>query len=217
VVPVYLVFEESTAVTPWLSELADSVRELCVALCRRPQGIRLSVLGFADDVAVHLDCVEPGDPEPLLRFDAHGRASYADLFTDLTARVAADADRLAAAGHAVHRPVVYLLTRGRPARADWRRAREQLTAPGGNGAGPARPAPEIVAYGIGPVHTAIITGLASRPELAFVARPNQDVAVSIRRFFAAVAGALARAGSPGDDWFVAVPDGFTPAALPSRR
>jgi uncharacterized protein YegL len=182
--PMYVVVEESVTVRPWLSDLEEGVAALCRALADNPTiaaRVRLTVLGFADEVTTYLSRADVRQLPGMPQFSVRGEARYTATFTDLIGRVQGDVDALEADGHEVHRPTVVFVTAGRPADGDaWRSTHRRLVD-----RGTLRRAPNIVACGIGGMSARTVNAVASRAELAFVC-DDVDVRLSIHRFFDAL-------------------------------
>jgi uncharacterized protein YegL len=193
ILPVYVVVEESEAVQPWIDELDAGIASLHAALAGTPAAahrVRLSVLGFADDVTVHRALAAPREDDPRPRFTARGGTRYGNLFADLLIRIPADIAALKAQDETVHRPTVFVLTAGRPTNgADWRALHARLVD-----RDVLSSAPTIVACGVGKADADTITKLATQPQGAFVAGPDADVRDSIRRFFAALVHSVLQSG-----------------------
>jgi uncharacterized protein YegL len=212
---VYVAIEESALAKPWVDDIARGAEELYRTL-RADKAtvdrVHLSLLGFAEDVSVHLTTGSTGEPSPIGPFLPRAAASYAVLFADLAERLAADVDRLTASGEVVRRPMVFVLTSGRHAGDDWSSARERLLW----GAMSPGHVPDIAVFGVGPVNADVVAGIATRRDLAFVTSRGVAVGTAIRRFFTAVASSVRRVAGAAESApigdFVAAPDGFVRGA-----
>ncbi len=173
--PVYILLDESSTV--WMDDLNAGMTSLCTALIGAPpiaRAVRISVLGYADDVAERLALqeVRAGVAPPHLT--ARGTARLGMAFTWLLDHLPGDVQQLKDQGFRVRRPQVLILTGSEPADGtNWRRSHRQLLD-----REQTRFAPDIVACGIGQATACTILEIATRPELAFIATSHQrDVAV----------------------------------------
>ena len=117
---------------------------------------RLGVVTFDREARVQVPLTRPADAgrPPWLALTRPG-TDYDALFAVLGPLVAADRAALRGAGLHPLRPLVVVLTDGRPDRPDWQPAHAALTAP-------ARPgAPQVLAVGIGRADAAVVRELAT--------------------------------------------------------
>jgi uncharacterized protein YegL len=180
--PVYVLVDESTNARPYIGELSDGVRGLLDALRQAPDvapAIRLSVLGYADQVMTRLplEAIDGSIQSPWLT--ARGEASYANAFETLLDRIAPDIEALKQQQLKVLRPVVFLLSAGAPADDGvWATPYGRLVDPGAH-----RYAPNIVACGVGDAPARLISSIATRPEFGYVMAPGTDVKAAIEQYW----------------------------------
>ncbi|OJF10093.1 hypothetical protein BG844_34050 [Couchioplanes caeruleus subsp. caeruleus] len=180
--PVYVVVDESAEVGPYIGDLSDGVHQLHDALLRATDvapAIRLSVLGFADQVTTRLplEQVVAGSQSPW--FTARGPASYANAFETLLDQIEPDIDALKAKNLKVLRPVVYLLSGSDPgADTAWASPYKRLVDRSSH-----RYAPNIVACGFGGAPAELIADIATQPQFGFVMKPDTDVHVAIAQYW----------------------------------
>lgn len=213
VLPVYVVIDRSVAVQECVAELNAGVNSLYDALIAEPAiaGIvRLSVFGYADDVAVQLALATVHEGIPRVHLSAQGQARYGAAFEQLLDCIPRDVEQLKVAQPNVRRPQVLFLSGAQPADdSGWSSIYQRLVDRGQH-----RYAPDILACGVGAARAETIARIATRQELAFVADDGQ-LARSVERYFAFVVqqivgyGRSVLEGGPGP--LVNAPDGFRPA------
>lgn len=212
--PIYVLADESASMRSYARELNDGLISLYETLRSEPMiasKVRLSVLGFSDDVAVRMALAdlrnhEGGLPELLSR----STTDYQAAFQDLVARIPQDIGTLKSSGYLVHRPAVFFLSDGQPNEDNWHQAHQQLTdktvTPG---------APNIIACGVGSVEADTILNVATRQEFAFVSVAGVDIGKSISQFFIALTASVVQSGrslaSANPELVVEKPEGFTMA------
>jgi uncharacterized protein YegL len=176
-IPVYLVLHQSIA-----DHLGAGLQAVLDALAERPDiaaAVRLAVLGYADgvDAPLAMQAVRSGLRLP--PFTASAGSRYGAVFERLLDCVPRDTAALKAQAAAVCRPQVMFLSGAQPDdepawTVPYGRLVDRGTHPG---------APDIIACGVGGVSPATIAGVATRPELAFVAEPG-NVGAAVQRFCA---------------------------------
>jgi uncharacterized protein YegL len=190
IVPVYLVIDESAAMGPYRSDLVHGLTSMIDVLRTDPRfadGIRVSVLGFSDDVRVRLPLGDAHGVASAPNLVMGGTANYGAVFGDLLTRIPADVQALKTAGHRVFRPLVFFITGGRPAEATaWRIPHRRLTD---RAATPA--APIIIAYGVDGVRADLMLQIATQRDYAFTARRGLDSAATISSLVRALTDTLA--------------------------
>jgi uncharacterized protein YegL len=173
--------------------------------------VRLSVLGFSDNVIVRMTLADLRNEEPLPQLTIRGGTNYQAAFQDLLARIPQDIGVLKGNGYLVHRPAVFFLSDGQPANSKWHKPHQQLTdksvTPG---------APNIIACGVGgEVQPQTIVQVATRPDFAFISKAGSDIGSSIAKFFIALTASVVQSGrslnSPNPELVVERPEGFTMA------
>lgn len=209
VLPAYVVIDESAAMRPCGTELAEGLIALCDRLRAEPMTaarLRLTVLGMADSTRARLPLSDPRTVGIIQQPVIGGRASYAPAFGDLLARIPADVAALKAEGHRVQRPAVFFLAGSPPdpgPAAPERQLRRQLTDRAVTSA-----APEIVTCVLGDAiaagGAASATGgaagiaaareIATRPEFAFATVPGAPAGAAVTAFFDTLAENLIASG-----------------------
>jgi uncharacterized protein YegL len=209
-IPVYVVIDESSAVAAGLDALTAGLRALFDGVAGRPdiaEVVRLAVVGYADDAAVHLamQAVRGGVHPPA--FTGTGRPRLSSAFERLMDCIPRDAEALKAQTASLRRPQVLLLSGGRPADdPQWRDVHRTLVDRTSQ-----RYAPDVIACGIGGATPQTMLSIATRPELAYVS-PGGDLSGDIGRFCAFAQRRVleyGRAVLDGDQNSTVVgPDGF---------
>ncbi|MEV4630385.1 hypothetical protein AB0J90_29395 [Micromonospora sp. NPDC049523] len=211
VLPVYLVADESRSMSPVVDELNAGLNSLHDALLREPMAaakVRFSVLGFSNDIIVHVALADLRTEGPLPQLSVRDGTSYGAAFSVLLDRIPADVRALKREGFSVHRPAVFFLSDGQPTdpgqwEEPYRRLVDRERTP---------TAPNIIACGIGNARAATILEVATRPEFAFVATPGVEVGLAIAEFCAALTKSVIKSGQAlggGDaELVVERPDNF---------
>jgi len=179
--PVYLVVDESTVAGQYLGNLNDGIRSLHTTLARNPEvadAVRLSVLGYSDDVVARMELELIRDGSRCPWFAARGASRYGTAFQALLDRIPRDVESLKAQQQSVHRPVVFFLSGARPDDDDWTTPYRQLVD-----RAQMRYAPNIVACGVGDAPAELIGRIATRAEFAFVAVTGTQVTTSIGQYW----------------------------------
>jgi len=209
--PAYVLVDESASMGPYADDLSAGLVSLCEELRAAPTlaaKLRLAVLGFSDDVRVHLAVADMRVETNLPRVTVRGSTNYGAAFSDLAGRIPTDVRFLRDEGYEVHRPVVFFLSDGQPTDFGWRRSlakladRRQMPA-----------APNIIACGMGSAERKTIAEVASRPEFGFIAERGADLGKAISEFFHALTASLITSGqalnSDNPQLVVTKPEGFS--------
>jgi len=211
--PVYVLADESSSMSPYVEELNSGMVSLHEALRSEPMvaaKVRLSVLGFANSVELHLALADLRSEDGLPPLRAGGGTNYQAVFEDLLSRIPQDIATLKASGYQVHRPAVFFLSDGQPNTDNWRKSRQQLTD---RSVTPA--APNIIACGVGDVQAETILQVATQPDFAFVSVASTDIGAAIAKFFIALTSSVVQSGrslsSSNPELVVEKPEGFTMA------
>ncbi|MEY9911662.1 uncharacterized protein YegL [Catenulispora sp. MAP12-49] len=186
--PAYVLVDESASMGPYVDDLSAGLVSLCEELRAAPMlaaKLRLAVLGFSDDVRVHLAVADMRQETNLPRVTVRGSTNYGAAFSDLAGRIPTDVRFLRDQGYKVHRPVVFFLSDGQPTDFGWKRALGKLTD---RQRMPA--APNIIACGMGTAQRQTIAEVASRPEFGFIAQRGADLGRAISEFFHALTASL---------------------------
>jgi uncharacterized protein YegL len=209
--PAYVLVDESASMGPYVDDLSAGLVSLCEELRAAPMlaaKLRLAVLGFSDDVRVHLAVADMRVETNLPRVTVRGSTNYGAAFSDLAGRIPTDVRFLRDEGYKVHRPVVFFLSDGQPTDFGWKRALARLTD---RQRMPA--APNIIACGMGSAERQTIAEVASRPEFGFIAQPGADLGKAISEFFHALTASLIASSqalnSEDPQLVVTRPEGFS--------
>jgi uncharacterized protein YegL len=208
--PVYVLADESDSMRPYAGQLNSGMLSLYEALRSEPMvaaKVRLSVLGFSDNVAVRMAMADLRSAEGLPHLQIRGGTSYHAAFSDLLKRIPQDISLLKGSGYQVHRPAVFFLSDGQPNGTWWQRSHRKLTDQARFGL-----APNIIACGIGEVQARTIVKVATQPDFAFVSVPEADIGTAIAKFFIALTASVIQSGrsltSPNPELIVEKPEGF---------
>ncbi|MEY9931140.1 uncharacterized protein YegL [Catenulispora sp. GP43] len=209
--PAYVLVDESASMGPYVDDLSAGLVSLCEELRAAPMlaaKLRLAVLGFSDDVRVHLAVADMRQETSLPRVTVRGSTNYGAAFSDLAGRIPTDVRFLRDEGYKVHRPVVFFLSDGQPTDFGWKRALGRLTD---RQRMPA--APNIIACGMGSAERQTIAEVASRPEFGFIAQRGADLGKAISEFFHALTASLIASSqalnSDHPQLVVTKPEGFS--------
>ncbi|BCJ51941.1 hypothetical protein Asp14428_34160 [Actinoplanes sp. NBRC 14428] len=191
--PVYLLVDESTEAAAHLDDLGTGLRRLFDGLRQAADiapAIRLSVLGYADQVAARMSMAPVDAATSVPWLTSRGVASYANAFETLYGRIAPDVSTLKAQGLTVRRPLVFLLAAA-PAADEgvWQTPYARLTDPGTHPY-----APNIVACGVGGASAGLIAAIATKPEFGYVADAGADVRAAIGDYWDALTRCLVTYG-----------------------
>jgi uncharacterized protein YegL len=208
--PVYVLADESYSMAPFADELNAGMVSLHEALRSEPMvaaKVRLSVLGFSNEVTVRMSLADLRGETELPVLQMRGGTSYYAAFSDLLNRIPQDINILKGDGYQVHRPAVFFLSDGQPSDNAWHGPHGNLTD-----RSVTRAAPNIIACGIGDVKAQAIMQVATQPDFAFVSVPGADIGASIAKFFIALTTSVVQSGrsltSPNPELVVERPEGF---------
>jgi uncharacterized protein YegL len=208
--PVYIMVDESGSMAPHIKELEAGLVSLHETLRSEPMiaaKVRLSVLGFSDDVIVRLELADLRVTEALPRIKSRAGTNYGAAFLDLLHRIPNDIATLKAEGYLVHRPAVFFLSDGQPGDLTWHDIYNKLTDKTSNAT-----APNVIAFGIGSVQARTILQVATQQDFAFVTTTGVDVGTSIAKFFVALTASVVQSGrslsSVNPQLVVERPEGF---------
>lgn len=208
--PVYVLADESGSMAAYAGELNSGLVSLHEALRSEPMvaaKVRLSVLGFSDDVIVRMALADLRNEDKLPLLQIRGGTNYQAAFEDLLTRIPQDIMSLKRDGYQVHRPAVFFLSDGQPTSRKWGEPHKRLTDKGTTPA-----APNIIACGVGEVRAETILQVATRPDFAFVSIPGADIGAAIAKFFIALTASVVQSGrsltSANPELVVEKPEGF---------
>lgn len=208
--PVYILADESISMRPYTGELNAGLISLHETLRSEPMvaaKVRLSVLGFSDNVVVRMALADLRSEASLPQLEIRGGTSYRAAFQDLLHRIPQDVTTLKQGGYQVHRPAVFFLSDGQPTESKWRNQHRQLTDKATNGV-----APNVIAFGVGEVEARTILQVATQPDFAFVSIPGVNIGAAIAKFFLALTASVVQSGrslnSANPQLVVERPEGF---------
>lgn len=194
--PVYIVADESQSMGPYLDDLNRGLASLHEALHSEPMiaaKVRLTILGFSDDVQVRMHLADVRRERNLPPMQIRGVTSYAAVFNDLLRRIPADIDALKRDRYAVHRPAVFFLSDGQPSDKNekmWRAPHAQLVDRSMTSG-----APNVIACGIGTARADTMLQVATSTEFAFVAVAGAQIGPSIAKFFHALTKSVVKSSN----------------------
>jgi uncharacterized protein YegL len=208
--PVYILADESASMTDYANELNTGLVSLYEALRSEPMvaaKVRLSILGFSDDVEVRLSLADLRNEEGIPELKIRSTTNYDAAFRDLLTRIPSDIATLKGSGYLVHRPAVFFLSDGQPSKSGWLEPHERLTNKATTAA-----APNIIACGVGAVKAETILQVATQDQFAFVSIPGADIGAAIAKFFVALTASVVQSGrsltSANPELIVEKPEGF---------
>jgi uncharacterized protein YegL len=201
-----------------IEALSAGLRSLYRAVTAQPdvaEVVRFALMSYSDRAVLRMapHAVDSGARLPTFTVGP-GPARLTSVFEQLMECVPEDVVTLKRETTSLRRPQVLLLSGGPPEDdPSWTEAHRRLVDRS------KQPfAPEIIACGVGAARREVILGIATRPELAFVASPD-DLAGAVQRFWAFAARRVieyGRAVLDGDqNTFLTGPSGFRSAADPA--
>jgi uncharacterized protein YegL len=208
--PVYVLADESMSMRDYAAELNQGLIALCEALRSQPMiasKVRLSILGFSDDVAVRLALADLRETRVLPELVIRGSTNYKAAFQELISRIPQDIATLKAERYLVHRPAVFFLSDGQPNSNNWQKSHRSVTDRSTTSA-----APNIIAFGVGSVLPKTILEVATKEEFAFVSIPGANIGQAITKFFVALTASVVESGrsltAGNPELIVEKPEGF---------
>jgi len=188
--PLYLVVDESASMEPYIEDVNRALVSLNDALLADPMvasKVRLSALGFSDDVIRYLRLVDMRAELVFPLFTARATTNYGKLFAYLEAILSEDIGLLRSEGYMIHRPAVFFLTDGLPSDGEaWREPYAHLMSQKFH--------PNIVAFGIGNALSDTIRAIASPLEFGFVSGDVLGVPAAIASFFTSFTASVVASG-----------------------
>jgi uncharacterized protein YegL len=213
--PVYVLADESASMSDYIDELNSGLASFYETVRSEPMiaaKIRLTVIGFSDDIAVRLALADLRRTEMLPQMHIRNTTNYNAAFADLITRIPDDVKTLKRDGYLVHRPAVFFLSDGLPnnnrRNENWVDTHQLLTDKARTVG-----APNIVAFGVGEeVEPQIIVDVATSENFAFISASGTDVGAAISRFFVALTSSVVQSGrslsSASPELIVEKPEGF---------
>jgi uncharacterized protein YegL len=190
---VYVLVDESGSMKGNIGQLNAGLGSLHEALLAEPMTaakVRLSILGFSDDVAIRLHLADLRRVREMPQLMSRGGTSYVAAFSALQWQIPQDITQLKSQQYTVHRPVVIFLSDGQPTdKGSWQDVHRQLIDRhlyvG---------APNIIACGIGNAKPQTILTVATRPEYAYVSVAGTDVGAAVAKFCTALTNSIVASG-----------------------
>jgi uncharacterized protein YegL len=212
--PAYVAADESGSMAPFRTQLADGLASLCDGLRAEPMiaaKLRLTVLGFSDDVQERLALCDLRTESRLPEVVIRGGTNYGAVFEELLRRIPEDVALLREQQYRVHRPVVFFLSDGQPTDGPgWKERHAALVDRDRT-----KVAPNIIACGVGDARAETMVEVATRTEFAFLARSGVPIGTAVAEFFHSLTASLVASGQALDsgtpELVVRRPDEFTVA------
>lgn len=206
--PLYVVVDESASMAPYIEDLNTGLAALYDALISEPMAaskVRLSILGFSDDVVRHLRLVDVRAELAFPTLTSRATTNYGSVFSYLAAALPDDIALLKSEGYRVMRPAVFFLTDGLPSDGEaWRAAYSHLMDQNFH--------PNIIAFGIGEVLGQTIQAVSSRPEFGFVSADSSNIGRAIQDFMYALTSSVVASGrsitTNAPELVIRKPEGF---------
>jgi uncharacterized protein YegL len=213
ILPLYLAVDESASMYPRIDDLnagLAAVYDELLALPMVASKVRLTVLGFSDDVILYQRLVDIRAELAAPSFKARTTTNYSELFSYIDAVLPEDIALLRADNYDVVRPAVFMLTDGLPSDGvAWREPYTHLMQQ--------RYRPNIVAFGIGDVLADTVLAVASRPEFAFISADGARIQSAIGSFMSALTSSVVASGrtitTDAPELVVEKPEGFISLAI----
>jgi uncharacterized protein YegL len=216
-IPVYVMIDESVSDRSYFYALNTALQALPGDLAAYPEvmgAVRLGVLGYAGDVALHmpLSAIAPDSFVPRLTHRDGSRLG--PVFEYLQHRIPDDVQRLKSRLPRVGRPVLHILC-ATPAEdtgtwvVPYRQLLDRATFPY---------SPNIIACGVGSAEPDVIRRLAPPPELGWLAGPDLPLAEAAAQYITYIRASIisvSRAHISGSsELLVEPPQGFNPVGSP---
>jgi uncharacterized protein YegL len=173
--PIYLAIDSSEALTQYLGAMERGLSELLEWSsldAMTSAKIRLTMLGFADEVVCYLDLVDLRDVRGMPNLAAEGSTRLGPVVRDIRSRIDADVDRLTRMGYIVRKPLVLFLVASDPVDADGRMALSELHDPHWKNS------PEVMAVGLCDLSPRTLGDIATRPALALLIIDRDTIPIS---------------------------------------
>jgi uncharacterized protein YegL len=170
--PVYILIDTSSSMKPAEETLNESIENLYNELILSPaisDFVSLSILSYNTEPEVDLEMTQLTHVREVPEFDCAGVTAFGKALTFLRRRIDTDIPHLTMGGRRVMRPVVFLLTDGRPTDDEghptdtWRSAYRMLVDESN------RRRPHVVPFGYGNASEKFIAEVGTIPDAAFVA------------------------------------------------
>jgi uncharacterized protein YegL len=213
-IPVYLMIDESVSDAGYFDALNTALAQLPAELAAHPeviQAVRLAVLGYAGDVALHMPLNAVAADSFVPRLAHRDGSRLGPVFEYLQRRIPDDVQRLKSRLPRVGRPVLHILCAGPVEDGDswpgpYRQLLDRATFPY---------SPNIIACGAGTAPPGLVQGLAPPPELGWLAGADLQLAEAAARYITYIREsviAVSRAHIGGSsELTVDPPQGYDPA------
>lgn len=185
----YVIIDESVSDAGYFDALNTALQQLPAGLAAHPeviQAVRLAVLGYAGDVALHMPLNAVAADSFVPRLAHRDGSRLGPVFECLQRRIPDDVQRLKSRLPRVGRPVLHILCAGPVEDGDtWRLPYRQLldraTFPY---------SPNIIACGAGSVPPGLVQSLAPPPELGWLAGAGMQLAEAATRYITYIRGSV---------------------------
>jgi uncharacterized protein YegL len=195
--PIYLLLDTSATMKPHEKLLNDTLDHIYISLASSPRVAELaqiSIITFNTKPHLVMAITDIERVKSLPRLECAGQAFFGPAFDLVRERIDADIPALRAAGMAVLRPAVFLLTDGRSTDTDDWAARFQALV---DQARPQRP--HVLTFGFGQATKESIAGMATRA--AFLAKNNTLEKAALTRILMSLLNTV-MAAAPADEFTV---------------
>lgn len=193
--PAYFVADESVSMENEIGALNEGLVALHDAVNMdgmMAAKVRLSVVGFADDVKWHLPLSDLREVRRMPELSIRGGTSYGTVFVALRKRIPRDIDDLKRRGYRVHRPVVFFLTDGQPTDLNWQAELRDLTGQD------FKQRPNVITFGFGDALGQTLLEVATNERFAFIASSATDPGKAIAAFFEQLTQSLVQSAATVD-------------------
>lgn len=213
-IPVYVMIDESVRDAGYFDALNTALQQLPAELAAHPEviaAVRLAVLGYAGDVALHMPLNAVAADSFVPRLAHRDGSRLGPVFEYLQRRIPDDVQRLKSRLPRVGRPVLHILCAGPVDDGDswpgpYRQLLDRATFPY---------SPNIIACGAGSAPPGLVQSLAPPPELGWLAGADLPLAEAATRYITYIQAsviAVSRAHIGGSsELAVEPPQGFDPA------
>ncbi len=208
--PTYILIDTSSSMKPSQDTLNETVESLYDELIMRPSisdFACISIITFSTDAHVVLGMTDIQQLTALPQLECAGVTNFNRAFQVVRSCIDRDVDQLNAAGRAVLRPVVFVLTDGQPTddtghiTQAWRQDYDRLVDPSW------RRHPNIVPFGFGGATVDVLKDMATIDGGAFLARDSTN-SDALRRIFATLLSTLVASAQSSELRLPTEVDGF---------
>lgn len=184
--PTYVVLDTSGSMKPYENMLNETLMHIYDTMDTSPQVsefVHLSVISFNTQPHVVVAMEELDELQNLPVVNCYGKTNFGLMFELVRERIESDIPAMARKGLRVLRPVVFLLTDGKPSdEPEWREGLEELTDRDW------KAHPNIITYGFGEAKEEILGRIANIA--AFAAEKGVDNRTALARALASLLNSL---------------------------